>query len=151
MGAPWTTVLPSYSGECIDSLSDLTGFGRRHAPRLVLLVIDGLGYNALQQRREIAPTLAGARCHRITSVVPTTTAAGLTSLTAFGLPCRDSGRDTELAGSTRNGKGLYVRSVWSFPAGIGRRRRGDSPVRARCTRRRPGSNWTVGSQGQNTR
>jgi hypothetical protein len=51
----------------------------------VLLVLDGLGWEQLRARAAIAPTLAGAAGTAITSVVPSTTAAALTSLTT-GLP-----------------------------------------------------------------
>jgi len=55
--------------------------GRQH----VLLVLDGLGWEQLQARPRVAPTLATAAGGPITSVAPSTTAAALTSLTT-GLP-----------------------------------------------------------------
>ncbi len=51
------------------------------ARQVVLLVLDGLGWEQLQQRAHIAPTLAGMQGGPITSVAPTTTATALTSIT----------------------------------------------------------------------
>jgi len=52
-----------------------------HARQVVLLVLDGLGWDQLRQRPGLAPTLHGMVGARITSVAPTTTATALTSLT----------------------------------------------------------------------
>ena len=51
------------------------------APAVVLLVIDGLGWNQLATRAAIAPFLSSMRGGSITSVAPSTTATALTSLT----------------------------------------------------------------------
>jgi hypothetical protein len=50
-----------------------------------LLVLDGLGWSQLQDRRRLAPVMAGLEGGPISSVAPTTTTAALTSLT-LGLP-----------------------------------------------------------------
>jgi predicted AlkP superfamily pyrophosphatase or phosphodiesterase len=50
------------------------------AEQVVLLVLDGLGWEQLNERSSLAPTLAGARGGPITSVAPSTTACALTSL-----------------------------------------------------------------------
>ncbi len=50
------------------------------APR-VLLVLDGLGWDQLQDRLGVAPTLASCVGGPITTVAPSTTAAALTSIT----------------------------------------------------------------------
>lgn len=60
------------------------------ARRVVLLLVDGLGWNQLQERRHIAPTLAAMTGGSITSVAPSTTATALTSLTT-GLPPGEHG------------------------------------------------------------
>ena len=96
-------VFPDYGGACLSALvpgllSAVAG-GRpdpavgpppewlptpiRHARQIVLLVIDGLGWEQLRARPAIAPTLTGAAGidRPITSVVPTTTASALTSIT----------------------------------------------------------------------
>jgi hypothetical protein len=57
----------------------------RNAAQVVLLVVDGLGWLQLQDRQHLAPNLAGMTGGAITSVVPSTTATALTSLTV-GVP-----------------------------------------------------------------
>ena len=47
----------------------------------VLLVLDGLGWEQLQDRRHLAPTLAAMAGGPITTVAPSTTATALTSIT----------------------------------------------------------------------
>jgi predicted AlkP superfamily pyrophosphatase or phosphodiesterase len=50
------------------------------APRVVVLLLDGLGWNQLQQHRAHMPTLASFTGSHITTVAPSTTATALTSL-----------------------------------------------------------------------
>jgi predicted AlkP superfamily pyrophosphatase or phosphodiesterase len=57
----------------------------RRAGQVVLLVADGLGWLQWQDRRHLTPHLAALRGGPITSVVPSTTATALTSLTV-GVP-----------------------------------------------------------------
>lgn len=87
-------VLPAYGRGC---LSDLVGVlcapgGPRTvpdwvpgivagAPRIVLLLIDGLGWMQLEANREHLPTLSAFDGGCITSIAPSTTATALTSLT----------------------------------------------------------------------
>jgi hypothetical protein len=52
----------------------------RRAAQVVLLVLDGLGWQQLQDRRELAPVMSRMAGGPITSVVPTTTATALTSI-----------------------------------------------------------------------
>ncbi|HVX22908.1 MAG TPA: alkaline phosphatase family protein [Acidimicrobiales bacterium] len=96
-------VVPAFDGPCIANVVPLL-LGVAHgapgaaaslpawmpppvgrANQLVLLVIDGLGWQQLRARASLAPTLAGAAGGPVTSVAPSTTAAALTSLTT-GLP-----------------------------------------------------------------
>src|SRR6059058_1358091 len=91
-------ILPDYGAACIDSVAPALR-GERHAERLldgvadqvagarqvVLLVLDGLGWGQLKDRPALAPTLSHMAGGPITSVVPTTTAVALTSITT-GLP-----------------------------------------------------------------
>ena len=56
----------------------------RDAAQVVLLVVDGLGWEQLLARRHLAPTLAGLDGGPITTVAPSTTSTALTSL-ATGL------------------------------------------------------------------
>ncbi|MEY4031130.1 MAG: hypothetical protein RL573_41 [Actinomycetota bacterium] len=51
------------------------------AERVVLLLIDGLGWNQLTERGHVAPTISSLTGGSITSVAPSTTATALTSLT----------------------------------------------------------------------
>ncbi len=90
-------VLPDYGGGCIANLVPRLVSGTataddgahwlpevaEHARQIVLLVVDGLGWEQLRARSALAPTLsAGAGIDRaITSIAPTTTAAALTSIT----------------------------------------------------------------------
>ncbi len=62
----------------------------RSATQVVLLVIDGLGWEQLRSRLDLAPTLAAAAGidAPITSVAPTTTACALTSITTGRPPAR---------------------------------------------------------------
>lgn len=91
-------VLPDYAGACIANLVPaLFGEHRgewlpgsiRVADQVVLLVLDGLGWEQLTSRRALAPTLSGAEGidRPITSVAPTTTACALTSITTGLAPC----------------------------------------------------------------
>jgi len=97
-GAP-VPVMPDYGGACLSSVvpalfSALAGEPDvpswvpapvRNATQVVLLVLDGLGWEQLQASKGSAPTLASATGGPITSVAPTTTATALTSLTT-GVP-----------------------------------------------------------------
>lgn len=89
-------IIPTYSGPNVRGLVPAF-LGPRGAPRpdwlpapaaaaeqVVLFVLDGLGWEQLQQRRHLAPTLASMVGGPITTVAPTTTATALTSI-ATGL------------------------------------------------------------------
>ncbi|MFP5489139.1 MAG: alkaline phosphatase family protein [Acidimicrobiia bacterium] len=69
----WRTSLPAWMPEVI-----------AHADQVVLLVVDGLGWDQLRDHVHVAPTIAGLTGGRITTVAPTTTATALTSI-ATGL------------------------------------------------------------------
>lgn len=87
-------VVPDHGGACIDGIVPAL-LGRRpgepipawvpasvaDARQVVLLVLDGLGWEQLQERAHLAPTLAAMTGGPITSVAPTTTATALTSIT----------------------------------------------------------------------
>lgn len=97
-------LLPDFDGACLTNiLSAVMPAGARagqadrpdppswmpevvaQARQVVLLVVDGLGWEQLQQRRRLAPTITSGEGGPATSVAPSTTAAALTSLTT-GLP-----------------------------------------------------------------
>ncbi len=88
-------VLPDYAGACITNIVPALLDGSVEAPswlpavaleadQVVLLVLDGLGWDQLQDRLDVAPTLAALAGGPITSVAPSTTATALTSI-ATGL------------------------------------------------------------------
>lgn len=94
-------LLPSYDGACITNLvpallhpDDATPSwlpaAASGAERIVLLVIDGLGWNQLETRRALAPTLSRLDGGPITTVAPSTTATALTSIST-GLPPGEHG------------------------------------------------------------
>jgi hypothetical protein len=99
-------MLPDYRGACIANLVPtlITGDDppgadpgwlpatTREADQVVLLVLDGLGWEQLRARAALAPTLSLADGieRPITSVAPTTTACALTSITT-GCPPSDHG------------------------------------------------------------
>ena len=60
----------------------------RDAEQVVLLVLDGLGWEQLSQRYTLAPTMADMVGVPITSVAPTTTATALTSIALGQAPAR---------------------------------------------------------------
>ena len=51
------------------------------AEQVVLVVLDGLGWEQLRERAHLAPTLSSMAGGAITSVAPSTTATALTSIT----------------------------------------------------------------------
>lgn len=85
-------VVPDYGGACLSSLvpalldheapaSEWLPEPARSARQVVLLVLDGLGWEQLGDRSHLAPTLTSMVGGPVTSVAPTTTAAALTSIT----------------------------------------------------------------------
>jgi len=93
-------MLPDYAGACLTGVvpaifSRLAGdpdapdwvpAPLHRARQVVLLVLDGLGWEQLRAFAPSAPTLASAPGGPITSVAPTTTATALTSLTTGVAP-----------------------------------------------------------------
>jgi hypothetical protein len=85
---------PDYGGASIVGIVGALASGARPAwfpapargdGPVVLLVLDGLGWSALEAHRSLLPNLAGLEGGPITTVAPSTTASALTSL-ATGLP-----------------------------------------------------------------
>ncbi len=95
-----TPLIPDYGGPCIVNVvpallapttpsSDwLPEIAR--ADQIVLLVLDGLGWEQLQQRRHLAPSVAGMEGGPILTVAPSTTSTALTSIST-GLPPGEHG------------------------------------------------------------
>lgn len=93
--------IPDYRGACVSNIVPallehrMLGEGWipervLDAEQMVLLVIDGMGWNQLAARQHLAPVLAQSEGQAITTVAPTTTAAALTSI-ATGAPPGDHG------------------------------------------------------------
>ncbi len=86
-------LLPDYAGGCLPNIVPTLLAPRRdpapawfpsaalEARQVLLLVLDGLGWEQLEQRRHLMPILAGMEGQAISSVVPSTTATALTSIT----------------------------------------------------------------------
>ena len=100
-GDAWSLCPPDYADACVTNLVPaLLTPGERtpswlpeaalDADRIVLLVIDGLGWLQLEERRHLAPNLSALAGTAITTVAPSTTATALTSI-ATGLPPGEHG------------------------------------------------------------
>jgi hypothetical protein len=87
-------LVPDYAGACISNVvpgllgpagtADLPPWfpePARGAPQVVLLVLDGLGWDQLVDRRGLAPNLVGMVGGPADAVAPTTTATSLASIT----------------------------------------------------------------------
>lgn len=90
-------VRPDYGGRCITGLvaglrgrADWIPAPAREAEVVVLLVLDGLGWNAIHDHPEQTATLRSLQGGAITSVVPSTTPTALTSIST-GLPPAEHG------------------------------------------------------------
>ncbi len=90
-------VLPDYSGASISGTvpaliarppqrPSWTPHQAREADRIVLLVLDGLGWEQLEAHAELMPTLSSLAGGPITSVCPSTTATALPSITTGTAP-----------------------------------------------------------------
>lgn len=85
-------LVPDYGGACISNLMPALLDPTIETPtwlppevvgadQVVLFVLDGLGWNQLQSRLDVAPTLAAMAGRAITTIAPSTTASALTSIT----------------------------------------------------------------------
>jgi predicted AlkP superfamily pyrophosphatase or phosphodiesterase len=90
--SPAAPLLPDYAGACVNNVmpalleppetlpswfpGDVAG-----ADQVLFLVLDGLGWDQLQSRRSIAPTLASMQGGAISTVAPSTTGTAMTSIT----------------------------------------------------------------------
>ncbi|MCB1026970.1 MAG: alkaline phosphatase family protein, partial [Microthrixaceae bacterium] len=92
MSAPEAPLIPDYGGACVTgivpTLLDPSGAVPDWMPQELvgarqsaLLVLDGLGWDQLEERAHLAPTLTSLPRTPITTVCPTTTATALTSIT----------------------------------------------------------------------
>ena len=113
---PSEPVLPDYSGANLTGLVPgclLAAPGRRPAwfpeplrtaHRIVLLVVDGLGWQQLQDHRSLAVNLSAMSGGPITTVVPSTTATALTSLVTGAAPLQHGivGYRIDMSGTVMN-------------------------------------------------
>jgi len=96
---PQQPVLPDWSNGCVSqiipAILGADDDARAECPlppevtdahAVVVLVLDGLGWDQLQDRRSVAPTLASLAGGAITTVAPSTTAAALTSIATGTAP-----------------------------------------------------------------
>jgi hypothetical protein len=95
--APASLLRPDYGGACLSNVVP-TLLSRPparppwlpeaawDAEQVVVLLVDGLGWNQLRERRHLAPTVAAMRGGAISTVVPSTTAAALTSFATGTAP-----------------------------------------------------------------
>jgi len=92
-------VLPAYGGACIDGVVRALLERQSGTPpwlpapvvgarQVMLLTLDGLGWEQLRDRAPLAPTLCSMVGGPITTVAPSTTATALTSLTTSEPPAR---------------------------------------------------------------
>lgn len=130
-------VLPDYGGACLTSVVPAL-LGRfdaglpswlpgpaRGAEQVVLLVLDGLGWQQLQADAAVAPTVAAGQGGAITSVVPTTTATALTSITTGRPPAEHGvvGYRVRLDGDDGAGDEIMNVLRWRSESGDMRQRR----------------------------
>jgi hypothetical protein len=102
----WETSLPSWFPEPV-----------RHAEQVVLLIVDGLGWDQFRVHGELMPVLAGLHGAAISTVAPTTTATALCSI-ATGLTPGEHG----LIGYRVLIQGEVVNILrWTAPSGDRRR------------------------------
>lgn len=94
-------LLPDYGGACTSSVVNVLVDDPDHPPawfpgglagadQIVLLVLDGLGWQQMQERRDLLRGLTEMAAAPITTVAPTTTATALTSIST-GLPPGEHG------------------------------------------------------------
>jgi hypothetical protein len=94
-------LLPDYGGACVSNVVPALLGPPDEAPawlpqvatrarQVVLFVLDGMGWEQLESRRTLAPTLSAMAGGAITTVAPSTTSTALTSITT-GLPPGEHG------------------------------------------------------------
>jgi predicted AlkP superfamily pyrophosphatase or phosphodiesterase len=120
-------LIPDYDGACLSNVAPALLDGRSAPPwwmpepavgaaQVVLLALDGLGWDQLEERRHLAPTLAGMAGGPISTVAPSTTATALSSL-SLGCAPGDHG----VVGYRINVRGDVLNVLrWQTPAGDAR-------------------------------
>lgn len=120
-------LIPDYDGACLSNVvptlieppadrPDWLPAPAWGAPQVVLLAVDGLGWDQLEQRRHLAPSLSAMAGGPISTVAPSTTATALSSLT-LGCPPGEHG----VVGYRINVRGDVLNILrWQTPAGDAR-------------------------------
>ena len=120
-------LIPDYDGPCLSNVAPALLDGRAEAPgwlpapavgapQVVLLALDGLGWDQLEERRSLAPTLTAMAGGAISTVAPSTTATAMSSLT---LGC--SPGEHGVVGYRINVRGDVLNVLrWQTPAGDAR-------------------------------
>jgi hypothetical protein len=120
-------LIPDYAGPCLSNVAPAILAESGDPPpwlpapavgarQVVLLAIDGLGWDQLVSRRSLTPTLASMDGGPITTVAPSTTATALSSL-ALGCPPGEHG----VVGYRINVRGDVLNVLrWQTPAGDAR-------------------------------
>ena len=130
--APPAPLLPDYDGACTSNVVDVLIEDPDHPPewfpdgvagadQIVMLVLDGLGWDQLRDHEAFMPNLCSLTGGRITTVAPTTTATALSSIST-GLTPGEHG----LIGY-RMVLGGEVMNVLRWAAGGENRRRSNVP------------------------
>lgn len=125
-------VMPDYGGACLSSL--VPALLSRHrsaepwlpdsvseARQVLLVVLDGLGWEQLRASAALAPTLHAGRGGPITSVVPTTTATALTSITTGRTPAEHGVVGYRMAVGGTGGRQVLNVLKWTTASGDARR------------------------------
>lgn len=121
-------IIPDYRGACVSNVVPTLVNRQTPAPtwlpapavdaeQIVLLALDGLGWEQLQARLHIVPTLARMVGGPITTVVPSTTATAMTSLTTGLTP----GEHGVIGYRIHNHHEILNVLRWSTPTGDARR------------------------------
>lgn len=114
--SPPVPIVPDYDGPCLTGIAPgllLTPPGRRPtwfpeplrtARRVVLLVVDGLGWHQILDHRSLLPHLVAMEGEAITTVAPSTTATALTSLVTGAAPLQHGivGYRMDMSGTVMN-------------------------------------------------
>jgi hypothetical protein len=128
---PPPLLIPDYGGACLDGLVPglLKPPGERpawfppalqSAAQVALVVVDGLGWDQLQERREAAPVLSALDGGPISSVAPTTTATALCSITLGAPPAVHGMVGYKFVVDTPKGQEVLNALKWSTPSGDAR-------------------------------
>jgi predicted AlkP superfamily pyrophosphatase or phosphodiesterase len=126
-----TPVLPDYGGANLTGLvpaflappaqrPEWLPAAARQADQVVLLVVDGLGWLQMEQRRHLMPRLSQMSGGPITTVVPSTTAAALTSVVVGAPPASHGIVGYRVVVETPSGAEVMNVLKWRTPSGDAR-------------------------------